>query len=128
MSKTNDLKVVNFNSVNGDKYSFKYFRKNLGLTQKEVADKADITVLAYNLIENQKIKKWEAKFDQEVKLKEEEETLKIKQLYKKRHEESKLKEEERISKYDESKPNKLKETAVKMNNKIYIKKKLIIDK
>ena len=27
-----------------------------------------------------------------------------------------------------SKPNKLRETAVKMNNKMYIKKKLIIDK
>ena len=55
MSNAKNLKLVDFNSVNGNKYSYKYFRKNLGLTQKEVAEKTDITVLAYNLIENQKL-------------------------------------------------------------------------
>ena len=58
-------------------------------------------------LENQIIKKWEDKFDQDLKLKEEEETLKFEQINKKRQEESRLKEEERTSKFEELKSNKL---------------------
>ena len=42
-------------------------------------------------LENQRIKKWEDKFDQELKLKEE--AFKLEQINKKRQEESRLEEE-----------------------------------
>ena len=60
-----------------------------------------------------KIKKWEDKFDQDLKLKEEEEAFKFEQDNKNRQERSKLKEEERISKFEEFKPNKPKESKLK---------------
>ena len=62
-------------------------------------------------LENQRIKKWEDKFDQELKLKEE--AFKLEQINKKRQEESRLEEEERISKFEKLKSNKLEVSAPK---------------
>ena len=62
-------------------------------------------------LENQRIKKWEDKFDQELKLKEE--AFKLEQINKKRQEESRLEEEERISKFEKIKSNKLEVSAPK---------------
>ena len=76
-------------------------------------------------MEDQKIKKWEDKFDQELKLKEEEESIKFEQIKKKEQEakntkwedkldqDLKLKEEEESVKFEESKQNKQEEISPK---------------